>query len=313
MPPQATPAMNGLRPTLARLANDYPVALFAPLALVLSWGVWVGVFSATPAWSPAWLLGAGVGAWGPGIAGVVVLRLRGDSVRSWLSDGFRTDSVIRSMALAIGVPAVVTVGVAAAVFAFVGVPNRVSLGQLAPQLVASFVLTTLWTGGNEEFGWRGFALPHLQEQYSALVSGLLVGGLWTVWHAPLFVYGLYTMPPAVYAVSVLALSVALTWYYNTTDGWILGAILFHGSVNTFLNLPPQVVGGEEALNSLPIPYFGVVAVVMSGLGGILLLRYGHETLTDGDIVGRTWTDRGSASNTDSTGEAERGRSHAAEG
>jgi hypothetical protein len=138
-------------------------------------------------------------------------------------------------------------------------------------------------------------------------------GLRAVWHAPLFVYGLYTMPPAVYAVSVLALSVALTWYYNTTDGWVLGAILFHGSVNTFLNLPPQVVGGEDGLSSLPVPYFGVVAVVVSGLGGILLLRYGRETLTDGDVVGRTWTDRGPASNTNSTGEGERGRSHAAEG
>jgi membrane protease YdiL (CAAX protease family) len=305
--------MKGIRSTLTRLANDYPVVLFAPLALVLSWGVWVGVFSATSAWSPAWLLGAGVGAWGPGIAGVVVLRLRGDSVRSWLSDGFGTHTVIRSTALAIGVPAAVTIGVAVVVFAFVGVPDRVPLGQLAPQLVASFVLTTLWTGGNEEFGWRGFALPHLQEQYSALVSALLVGGLWTVWHAPLFVYGLYTMPPAVYAVSVLALSVALTWYYNTTDGWILGAILFHGSVNAFLNLPPQVVGGEEALNSLPIPYFGVVAVVVSGLSGILLLRYGSETLSNGDIIRPTWTDRGPTSSSDTTGEGERGRSHVAEG
>jgi membrane protease YdiL (CAAX protease family) len=305
--------MNGRNSTLVRLANEYPVALFAPLALALSWGVWVGVFSATPAWSPAWLLGAGVGAWGPGITGVIVLRLRGDSVRSWLSAGFRTHSLLRSIALAIGVPAAVTVGVASVVVAVVGVPDRVPLGQLAPQLVASFVLTTLWTGGNEEFGWRGFALPHLQEQYSALVSGLLIGGLWTVWHAPLFVYGLYTMPPAVYAVSVLALSVALTWYYNTTDGWVLGAVLFHGSVNAFLNLPPRVVGGEEALTALPIPYFGVVAVVMSGLGGILLLHYGSETLSASDIVGRTWTDREPASNSETPGEGERGRSHVAEG
>lgn len=312
MPTQAGTAMNGLRPTVERLANDHPVALFAPLALMLSWGVWIGVFSMTSAWSPAWLLGSGVGAWAPGFAGAIILWLRGDSVRSWLSDGFRSQNVLRWTVLGVGVPVAVTVGVATIVLAFAGVPDSSGLGQLVPQVVASFIMTTLWTGGNEEFGWRGFALPHLQERYSALVSGLLIGGLWTVWHIPLFVYGLYTMPPAVYAVSVLSLSVVLTWYYNTTGGWLPGAVLFHGSVNTLLNVPPLVVGGEEVLNALPVPYFGVIAAVMSVFAGVLILRHGSETLTDGDVIKRTWRERGTPSDVDTTDEGGRSPSNPVE-
>lgn len=305
--------MSERRLPLARLANDYPVALFASLALVLSWSVWVAVFSLTPARSPAWFLGTGVGAWGPGIAGALVLRLRGESVRAWLSDGFRSPHSLRWAILGLGAPATVAVGVAAIVFGFTGVPGAGSLARLAPQLTASFVMTTLWTGGNEEFGWRGFALPHLQEQYSALTSGLLIGSLWAIWHTPLFVYGLYTMPPVVYVVSVLALSVILTWYYNTTSGWLPGAILFHGGVNTFLNIPQLVLGGDGALTPLPIPYFGVIAIIVLAFAGILVLRYGVETLTSGGVVGPTWADDGSASNTETTRETGRGRSHATEG
>lgn len=305
--------MSKRRPSLAGLANDYPVALFAPLALLLSWSVWVGVFSLTPARSPAWFLGTGIGACGPGMAGALVLRLRGESVRAWLSDGFRSRHSLRWAILGLGAPAAAALGVAAIVFAYAGVPDAGTLVRLAPQLAVGFVMTTLWTGGNEEFGWRGFALPHLQEQYSALTSGLLIGGLWTVWHTPLFVYGLYTMPPVVYGVGVLALSVILTWYYNTTGGWLPGAILFHGGVNTFLNVPQWALGGDGALDALPVPYFGVIAIVVLAFGGVLLLRYGGETLTRGGVVGCTWTDHGSASDTETATETGRSRSHATEG
>jgi uncharacterized protein len=44
------------------------------------------------------------------------------------------------------------------------------LGQLVFQLFSGPLA--------EEAGWRGFALPHLQEKYNALVSSLILGMIW---------------------------------------------------------------------------------------------------------------------------------------
>ena len=39
----------------------------------------------------------------------------------------------------------------------------------------------------EEIGWRGYALDRLQTKWNALVSSLILGVAWTMWHLPLFV------------------------------------------------------------------------------------------------------------------------------
>jgi hypothetical protein len=38
----------------------------------------------------------------------------------------------------------------------------------------------------EELGWRGFALPHLLRDRSALAASLILGLLWSAWHLPTF-------------------------------------------------------------------------------------------------------------------------------
>lgn len=51
-------------------------------------------------------------------------------------------------------------------------------------VVTVFIATFISGGGNEEPGWRGFAMPHLQARYSPLVASLIVGVVIGLWPLP---------------------------------------------------------------------------------------------------------------------------------
>ncbi len=66
-------------------------------------------------------------------------------------------------------------------------------------LVTLFFLYNIIYGGlSEEPGWRGFALPRLQAKFSPLVSSLILGVLWAVWHAPARFGGIEAKSPSRY-------------------------------------------------------------------------------------------------------------------
>ena len=106
-------------------------------------------------------------------------------------------------------------------------------------------LSTLVFGGplGEEGGWRGFALPRLQQRSGPLVGTLLLGVLWGLWHLPLFLLvpgynGAGTgfvgilIPFVAFVISVIGMTVLFTWVFNNTRGSLLLAILLHASINT---------------------------------------------------------------------------------
>ena len=107
-----------------------------------------------------------------------------------------------------------------------------------------FVLLTIAAGIGEEFGWRGFLLPRLQTRHNALISGLIVGVVWAIWHTPLFfIKGTSQyeqqlqggLLPAIlaYSVFVIVASIQFTWVFNNTRGSVLLAAVLHGANNTW--------------------------------------------------------------------------------
>jgi len=85
---------------------------------------------------------------------------------------------------------------------------------------------------SEEIGWRGYALDRLQTKWNALVSALIVGLVWGLWHGPLFAmvgtsYHELAIPFVGFLVGMMAVSVLFTWLHNNTAGSIWTAIFFH--------------------------------------------------------------------------------------
>ncbi|MFC7029147.1 CPBP family intramembrane glutamic endopeptidase [Halomicroarcula sp. GCM10025710] len=145
------------------------------------------------------------------------------------------------------------------------------------------LLTTVLGGGQEEFGWRGFALPALQSRFDALTASIVIGIVWAAWHLPAFVFEIpgYTGSFAVYALLVVGISIILTWLYNNTGGSILLAMLTHGGVNAAPSIG-ATLGGELPTSSVS-PYVLLGAAVWI-VALALLFRYGPETLSAGPAV-----------------------------
>jgi membrane protease YdiL (CAAX protease family) len=91
----------------------------------------------------------------------------------------------------------------------------------------------------EELGWRGYLLDRLQEKYSALVSSLILGILWSLWHLPTFFIrdsyqaslGIGTPAFWWFFAGIVPLTFVFTWIYNNTNRSTLAVILFHAMVN----------------------------------------------------------------------------------
>jgi membrane protease YdiL (CAAX protease family) len=91
----------------------------------------------------------------------------------------------------------------------------------------------------EELGWRGYVLDRLQARWNVLVSSLILGVVWALWHLPLFFikdtyqYNLGAGSPAfwLFMISVVPLTVVFSWIFNNTRRSTLAVILFHSMVN----------------------------------------------------------------------------------
>jgi membrane protease YdiL (CAAX protease family) len=132
---------------------------------------------------------------------------------------------------------------------------RVPALSLWPTYLLLYLLFLVFEGPlGEEPGWRGFALPRLQQRSGPLVGTLFLGVLWGMWHLPLFfipgtdqyaisVVGTgfigHLVPLGVFVIWTIALAITITWIFNNTRGSLLLAMLLHASINTapFVLLP----------------------------------------------------------------------------
>ena len=107
--------------------------------------------------------------------------------------------------------------------------------KLLGMVILFFLYGIIYAGLSEEPGWRGFALPRLQAKFSPLVSSLILGVIWAVWHAPVRFGGMEAKSLSdtlVQWILILLVTVIFTWLFNRTKGSILVTALIHPAMNT---------------------------------------------------------------------------------
>jgi membrane protease YdiL (CAAX protease family) len=128
----------------------------------------------------------------------------------------------------------------------------------------------------EEIGWRGYALPRLQARRSALSASLILGVIWAFYHLPLFFTGQAFRSPSIlvpFVISGIALSIILTWVYNSSGGSLLLIVLLHATANLPLTLLLEPLGSRAM-----VPFLLYVGLMVAA-AVVVVIAYGPQHLS----------------------------------
>jgi uncharacterized protein len=251
------------RSSLITQVRRRPTAAFFAGAYAVSWTCW-GIAAALGEGRAARVVFL-LGVFGPAVAAAAVTWAVGGSLRAWARRIVRWRVAPRYYLYAAGLPALLYAAVNL-VLALLGQDVDLTLAvERAPGYLGTLVFVALLGGGLEEPGWRGFALPRLQQRLNPLRATLVLGLLWGLWHLP--VNG-----PLAFVVP-LTLAFFYTWLYNRS-GSVLLCILLHGSFTAaqdhLVLIAEEVHGVTDAV--ILGAYVGGAALLVLGTRG----RLGHR-------------------------------------
>ncbi len=130
----------------------------------------------------------------------------------------------------------------------------------------------------EELGWRGFLLPFLERKYGVIKGSIVIGIIWTFWHAPLFWaksgtaisgYPVTFLSVTIYLLFITGSSFIFTWLYSRTNGSVLLSILLHLSMNASGSIASLLFPDIGLQGKLNIFYYSTVCIwvlILCGLG-----------------------------------------------
>jgi uncharacterized protein len=217
---------------------------FFTLAFIISWIIWLPLYGNIFGLSnlPTLPFHHAIGGLGPLIASFLTtwIFLKKEGLKNLLAKCLQIKPLIY-LAIALFSPFILAL-IAIVISYFVD-KTPINLSGLLrtkefPQfnLLTFFIYNVIFFGFGEEVGWRGFALPRLQNKLNALTASIVLTLFWALWHLPLFFYrpGYTTMDFAGIAgwvFSLLTGSILLTWLYNSSRASILICAVFHSTID----------------------------------------------------------------------------------
>lgn len=291
---------NGFSPWSPR---SRPLSSFFVLAYVFTWTVWgVGLVLTDRPWrldSEGLLpIALTVGSFGPTVAALVVTA----HVAGRQGLGQLLRAVVRFKVrwwvyvLTFFLPPAILVGV----FLLLGIPPAadLGLGLLVINAVVAMPISAV-VGGvvfgmgplGEELGWRGFALPRLLRGRGYISASVLLGLVWSAWHAPLALIAdwrpaSWSLFIVGYPLSLIAISVVLTVIWRWSNQSVALTILGHAVLNqvgflaTSQNAFDVVDLSQDRLFLAVIAVYAVIAAVFA-LGASYASRHVGPGLASG--------------------------------
>ena len=170
--------------------HKFPWQFFL-LAFIITWTIWSpGIFSTLGYFElpVPFLVFFFIGTWGPFLAASLMIYKEDGwiALKAFWKRGFDTRFAWFWWLGILLVPFLLA-AIPPAIHIMRGGESPEILLLSQPWMVLPIFLTYFITGGgNEEWGWRGYALDRLQARWNPLAASLLLGLIWGLWHTPLF-------------------------------------------------------------------------------------------------------------------------------
>ena len=258
---------------------------FLILAYGITWLVWLpailssyGLLPDVP-WPPIF----SIGICGPLIAAVICLFQEGGwpAVGSWFKKGFSHRISGFWWLIILVVPFMVSFLTFVIFQVLSGEILELKVFQHPWIVFPAILLMITIGGGQEEYGWRGYLLPKLDELFKTWQADLIMIPLHACWHIPLFyiIYANQVLYPFwVFLVFGIGFTFLINLIFRSTGGSFIAAILFHGLVNAGTEIFPPV---GPFVNNSNIPFLTI------GILCLLLWLLLHYITLQGNLLGET--------------------------
>ncbi|MFX0125992.1 MAG: CPBP family intramembrane glutamic endopeptidase [Candidatus Hodarchaeota archaeon] len=280
--------------------SKHTLTVYFLLAYTISWIGWLTLVIVTPKSSSIqWMILMGIGISGPLLASLIVICVINgkEGLQAFLGRIFTWKIHYTWYLVAFSVPTIIWL-IPTLIHIYLGgtppvlfsktpyIPSSCAFLQIHDNIILciilQFITIFLVNGVTEEPGWRGTALPKVQERYSAVLSSIIVGILHTCWHLPLYFIPGTTkyfadtekllLPFISFVVVTVLFSFIYTWLYNSTESVLL-PMISHTTWNLSIGLLRPPTAGY------PVGYDAILIVVELGFILLLIYFFGSEKLS----------------------------------
>jgi membrane protease YdiL (CAAX protease family) len=257
--------------------RQHQVAVFFILTYLISWLVWIPVALFIPSEESFHPLNF-LGGFGPFLSALVVTWIAetGPGLRQWLKTIFKFRIGWRWHLLAWFVFPLIVALFQFSLYLLFGGKSDFSEAQSWYLYLLNVPITALFAGGNEEPGWRGFALPKMLRKQTPITASLIIGVLWAGWHLPLFFTSGWSGQGSSiiwFVINVVGLSFIMTWLFNKSSLSVIPVMLFHQATNHIWNyfpMPTDVLQGlDDFIVLKSIVYWSIAIVLLIATQGKL--------------------------------------------
>jgi membrane protease YdiL (CAAX protease family) len=274
--------------TVVSFVRRYQIVLFFVLAFLISWIPW-------------YTGGAGFIAAGVSVAGLIVAAVASgrSDVMEMVRHLLRWRVPLLWYLVALGLPLSIGFAAVGVGVLFGAAPPSFALLTTQLDLLPLFIVGAIFNPlagpvGEEAFGWRGFAQPRLQALTGPVLTSLIIGSVWGIWHLPEFYrpgssqyfMGLGFLIP--FCFMEIAHSVVCTWVYNNTGGsTLVGGILVHASFNTTAGLTMLTSFDlDTGFFGMDTRFLGIQAIIMVAVALLIIVAtHGRLGLEGSRMIG----------------------------